>query len=158
LDAAVVIDTSLPEVLTSALDDLLGIRMVECSSERVVLELPITERLHQGYGIVHGGVYATLAETAASIGAALTVRNDGGAVGTSNHTDFLRAVREGRLHAEATPVSRGRSLQLWQVDITDGNGRLVAQSKVKLYNLRARERAHQGNGQAQGEVAASDTG
>ena len=63
------------------------------------------------------------------------VRRPGRGGGVSNHTDFLRAVREGELRAEATPLARGRTSQLWQVEISDGQGRLVAHAKVRLQNL-----------------------
>ena len=53
----------------------------------------------------------------------------------SNQTDFLRAVRDGELTAVGTPVHRGRSQQLWQVEITDADDRLVARGQVRLQNL-----------------------
>lgn len=114
---------------------LLGLRIDQASSDRVVLTCPVTPDLHQPFGLVHGGVYATLAETAASIGASLWFGDQGKVVGVSNHTDFLRAVRRGELRAEATPLSRGRTTQLWQVEIADEQGRLVAHAKVRLQNL-----------------------
>jgi 1,4-dihydroxy-2-naphthoyl-CoA hydrolase len=114
---------------------LFGLRIGEASGDRVVLTCPVTPDLHQPFGLVHGGVYATLAETAASVGASLWFGDQGKVVGVSNHTDFLRAVRRGELRAEATPLSRGRTTQLWQVEIGDEQGRLVAHSKVRLQNL-----------------------
>jgi uncharacterized protein (TIGR00369 family) len=114
---------------------LLGLRFEEASGDRVVLSCPVTPDLHQPFGLVHGGVHATLAETAASVGGALWFGDRGKVVGVSNHTDFLRAVREGELRAEATPLARGRTSQLWQVEISDGQGRLVAHAKVRLQNL-----------------------
>jgi len=114
---------------------LLGIRVEEVSGDRVVLACPVTPELFQPYGLVHGGVHATLAETAASVGGALWFGERGKVVGVSNHTDFLRAVTDGRLRAEATPLARGRTTQLWQVVITDEAGRLVAHAKVRLQNL-----------------------
>jgi 1,4-dihydroxy-2-naphthoyl-CoA hydrolase len=114
---------------------LVGLRIGEASGDRVVLTCPVTPDLHQPFGLVHGGVYATLAETAASVGASLWFGDQGKVVGVSNHTDFLRAVRRGELRAEATPLSRGRTTQLWQVAIGDEQGRLVAHSKVRLQNL-----------------------
>ena len=113
----------------------LGIRFEEASGDRVVLACPVTPELFQPYGLVHGGVHAALAETAASVGGALWFGERGKVVGVSNHTDFLRAVRDGRLRAEATPLARGRTTQLWQVVITDEAGRLVAHAKVRLQNL-----------------------
>jgi 1,4-dihydroxy-2-naphthoyl-CoA hydrolase len=114
---------------------LLGVRVEEASGDRVVLSCPVTPDLHQPFGLVHGGVHATLAETAASVGGALWFGDRGKVVGVSNHTDFLRALREGELRAEATPLARGRTSQLWQVEISDGQGRLVAHAKVRLQNL-----------------------
>jgi 1,4-dihydroxy-2-naphthoyl-CoA hydrolase len=114
---------------------LLGLRVEEASGDRVVLSCPVTSDLHQPYGLVHGGVHATLAETAASIAGALWFADRGKVVGISNHTDFLRAVRDGRLRAEATPLARGRTTQLWQVAISDDRQRLVAHAKVRLQNV-----------------------
>ena len=74
---------------------------------------------HQPWGLVHGGVYATTVESACSIGASAAVDEAGQfAVGLSNHTDFLRAHREGRLDVRAVPVHQGRTGQLWHCDIT----------------------------------------
>jgi 1,4-dihydroxy-2-naphthoyl-CoA hydrolase len=123
------------EQVETGLIKLLGIRIEEASADRVVLTCPVTPDLHQPFGLVHGGVYATLAETAASVAGAGWFGDRGKVVGVSNHTDFLRAVREGGLRAEATPLSRGRTTQLWQVEISDDHGRLVAHSKVRLQNL-----------------------
>jgi 1,4-dihydroxy-2-naphthoyl-CoA hydrolase len=114
---------------------LVGLRFTEVSGDRVVLTCPVTADLHQPYGLVHGGVHATLAETAASVGAALWLGERGKVVGVSNHTDFLRAVRAGELRAEATPLAQGRTAQLWQVEIRDDQQRLVAHAKVRLQNV-----------------------
>ena len=114
---------------------LVGIRVEQASGDRVVLTCPVTPDLHQPFGLVHGGVYATLAETAASVGGSLWFGDQGKVVGVSNHTDFLRAVRHGELRAEATPLARGRTTQLWQVEIVDEQGRLIAHAKVRLQNL-----------------------
>jgi 1,4-dihydroxy-2-naphthoyl-CoA hydrolase len=114
---------------------LVGLRFEEVSGDRVVLRCPVSGDLHQPYGLVHGGVHATLAETAASVGGALWFGDRGKVVGVSNHTDFLRAVRDGELRAEATPLARGRTTQLWQVEISDDQGRLVAHAKVRLQNV-----------------------
>jgi uncharacterized protein (TIGR00369 family) len=115
-------------------NDTLGVTFVEMTGDRVVLECPVGPHLLQPYGIVHGGVYCSLAETAASVGAALWFGDRGNVVGVANHTNFLRATREGILTATATPVQRGRTQQLWRVDIEAG-GRLAAAGEVRLANL-----------------------
>jgi 1,4-dihydroxy-2-naphthoyl-CoA hydrolase len=125
-------------------NNILGFVIDELSGDAVRGHLTIHENLLQPYGIVHGGVYASLAETAASIGGATwnTARVPGGrTVGVSNSTHFLRATRDGTLSVVAIPQHRGRTLQLWQVDITDEQGRLVAKSDVRLANLEAQSGA-----------------
>ena len=90
---------------------------------------------HQPMGIVHGALYTGAIETAASVGAFLAVTGSGQfAVGVDNLTDFVRPVKEGRLEVDARAASQGRMLQLWEVDITDDQGRLVAKGRVRLAN------------------------
>jgi 1,4-dihydroxy-2-naphthoyl-CoA hydrolase len=113
----------------------LGIVVRTATPDRVLLELPVGPHLHQPFGLVHGGVYCTLVETAASIGASLAHAGHGQVVGVANHTDFLRAVREGTLTAVGTPIHRGRSQQLWLVEVSDQVGRLIARGEVRLSNL-----------------------
>lgn len=114
---------------------LLGLKFEELSGDRVVISWQVRPELHQPYGVQHGGVYCAVVETAASVGAGLWLGEPGKVVGVANQTDFLRAVREGELTAVGTPVHRGRSQQLWQVEITDGEGRLAARGQVRLQNL-----------------------
>ncbi|MEV1333392.1 PaaI family thioesterase [Micromonospora costi] len=123
--------------LTGGFVKLLGLRIDEATADRVVIRWEVRPDLHQPFGIQHGGVYCSVVETAASVGASLWLAGRGTVVGVSNQTDFLRAVREGELTAVGTPVHRGRSQQLWQVEITDGDERLVARGQVRLQNLSA---------------------
>jgi 1,4-dihydroxy-2-naphthoyl-CoA hydrolase len=113
----------------------LGVQWVAIGPEEVVLRLPVRPELHQPYGIVHGGVYCTLVETAASVGAALWFGDRGDVVGVANHTDFLRPVREGTLTAVASPIHRGRTQQLWLVEVSDEADRRIARGQVRLVNL-----------------------
>ena len=119
---------------SSGFDDLVGLRVLSANGDGVVAELDIEAKHLQPGGIVHGGVYATLVETTASVGASLWLGDDGYAMGLANHTDFLRAVGEGTLRAEAVPVQRGRTLQLWEVLVTDEQERPIAHGKVRLMN------------------------
>jgi uncharacterized protein (TIGR00369 family) len=124
----------LPE-LACRFDKVMGLRFEEATADRVVAVVPVTPDLHQHYGIVHGGVYAAMVETTASVGAAIWLGDGGRPVGIANSTDFLRPVREGELRAVATPHNRGRSTQLWEVAVTDERGRAVARGRVRLMNL-----------------------
>ncbi|MEU7997213.1 PaaI family thioesterase [Micromonospora sp. NPDC049060] len=121
--------------LTGGFVALLGLKLDEVDGDRVVIRWQVRPELHQPFGIQHGGVYCSVVETAASIGGSLWLGERGRVVGVSNQTDFLRAVRDGELTAVGTPVHRGRSQQLWQVEITDADARLVARGQVRLQNL-----------------------
>lgn len=117
---------------------LTGIELTDASVDLCEGRVEIVPDHQQPYGVVHGGVYCTLIETLASTGAALWAMDQGmaGAVGLSNKTDFLRATTEGVLLGKATPIHRGRTQQLWQVDVTrEVDGKLVAQGQVRLQNV-----------------------
>ena len=116
----------------------MGIVITSVTPDAVTAELEVAEKHLQGYGIVHGGVHAGLIETLASIGAAVVAMPRGQrVVGLENNTSFIRAVRAGRLRAEARPVTRGRSSQVWEAWIRDAEGKLVAQGRVRLLCLEA---------------------
>ncbi|MDL4817477.1 PaaI family thioesterase [Actinomadura opuntiae] len=124
-----------PSGYAGPLDRTLGLRVVEASDREVVAEIEVTDGLMQAYGIVHGGVYCAINETVCSMGAALTVGLEHRVVGISNHTRFIRAVREGRLTARARPVDRVGDHVTWQAAITDDEGRLAAEGTVNLLRL-----------------------
>ena len=113
-----------------------GLVLDEITAARVTGHLTLGPDYHTPWGIVHGGVYTTAIESAASVGASTAVRDQGQvAVGLTNTTHFLRAVSEGRVNVEATALSQGRTHQLWRVDITDESGRLLAHGEVRLQNV-----------------------
>ena len=113
-----------------------GLIVGEVSASRVTGHVQLGPEHHTPWGIVHGGVYTTAIESAASIGASAAVRDKGQvAVGLTNTTHFLRSLSTGRLNVEATALSQGRTQQLWRVDITDGSGRLIAHGEVRLQNV-----------------------
>ncbi len=117
------------------LDSELGFTYPHVGPDRVVLTWQITPIHHQPYGLVHGGVYCAAVESAASVGAATWFGDRGKVVGVSNQTDFLRGATAGTMTATATPIHRGRSQQLWLVEIRDGDDKLVARGQVRLQNL-----------------------
>ncbi len=115
--------------------DYLGLEITEVSGSRVVATWTASEKHHQPYGIVHGGVHASVVETLGSVGAATWFGDRGQCVGVSNSTDFFRAVREGELTSVATAVHQGRSQQLWLVETHDSEGRLVSRGQLRVQNL-----------------------
>jgi uncharacterized protein (TIGR00369 family) len=113
-----------------------GLILDEITPTRVTGHLVLGPEHHTPWGIVHGGVYTTAIESAASVGASTAVRDQGQvAVGLTNTTHFLRSVTEGRVNVEASALSQGRMHQLWRVDITDDSGKLIAHGEVRLQNV-----------------------
>jgi len=113
-----------------------GLVLDEITADRVTGHLDLSPEHHTPWGIVHGGVYTTAIESAASVGASHAVRDRGQvAVGLTNTTHFLRSLTIGRVNLEAAALSQGRTQQLWQVDITDESGRLIAHGEVRLQNV-----------------------
>ena len=117
----------------SHFDELIGLVIDEATPDGVTAHFEITPQLQQPYGILHGGVLCSVVETVGSVSGA--VWSGGAVVGTSNHTNFIRATRSGVLTARSTPIHRGRTQQLWDVDITDSDGRLVAKGQLRLANI-----------------------
>jgi 1,4-dihydroxy-2-naphthoyl-CoA hydrolase len=112
-----------------------GLQFDVLTGTEVRAHLDASKEHHTPWGIVHGGLYTTVIESAASVGATYAVLPDGKfAVGVSNQTDFLRPHVAGRLDVHATPVQQGRTLQLWLVEITNGEGRTIARGQVRLMN------------------------
>lgn len=117
-----------------------GQQLLEVTPERVRARIEITPRHHQPYGIVHGGVYCSIVEGVASVGAgtAAVLAGQPGVVGVANATDFLRShsAEQGALLAEGWPIHTGRSLALWQVEIRrERDGKLVARGQVRFHVL-----------------------
>jgi 1,4-dihydroxy-2-naphthoyl-CoA hydrolase len=121
---------------TSAFVAQAGLVVDSVAPDRVTGHIDLGAEHHTPWGIVHGGVYATAVESAASIGATTAVHGRGKvAVGLTNTTHFLRSLSAGRVDVEAIALYQGRTHQLWRVDVTDASDRLVAHGEVRLQNV-----------------------
>ncbi len=129
--------TALLNGILKGWDKAMGLTFTKATLEEVHAEIEISDIHVQQYGLVHGGVYAGMIEALCSTGAAINAmaRGQQGSVGLDNSTSFVRAVRKGTIRAVATPMSRGRRTQVWQADVRDGHGRLLATGRVRLLNL-----------------------
>ena len=126
-------DLQLPYRAEHGLDGLLGLELLELTDELARGRLAVREELKQPAGLVHGGVYACVAESLASIATGLAVHREGKlAMGLSNQTSFLRPITEGTLHAEARRKHRGRSTWVWEVEISDDQGRLCVLTRMTV--------------------------
>ena len=122
----------------SAFMKLLGLSFEEMGPEQVVAYFETGVDLHQPWGLVHGGVFTAVIETAATTGAYQAVKDRGQlAVGVNNVTDFLRPHQQGRLRVIAEPLQQGKSQQLWQVIVEREDGKTVARGQVRLQNVEA---------------------
>ena len=116
----------------------LGLVFTRASQAEVACEVAVGPHLTQPYGLVHGGVYATIVETVASVGAALVAMPRGQTtVGLENTTTFLRATRAGKLVGVGVPLHAGRTTQVWEVEVRDDAGKLCAKGRVRMQCLEA---------------------
>ena len=120
-----------PEARPS-IHELLDVEVLEASPEKVVLRLPVNWKVHQPYGILHGGVSALLAESAASLGGSLAADPGRGVVGIELNASHLRPLRDGHLTATATPIRVGRTVQVWRIALTGDDGRAVCEARCSL--------------------------
>jgi len=120
------------EALT-AFDRLCGVELIELGDELVRGRVEVENRHKQPAGLVHGGLYATIAEALAVAGTARVVAADGrAATSLSTQTSFLRPITAGVIEAAARPRHRGRSTWVWEVEISDAAGRLCVLSRVTI--------------------------
>ncbi|MEO6470347.1 MAG: PaaI family thioesterase [Aeromicrobium sp.] len=118
------------------LDGALGVSVQEMTPDTVVLVWTVGKAHLQPYGIVHGGAYCTVHETAASLAGQAWLGDKGIIVGVNNNTDFLRQAGEGdQMTTTALPIHRGRKQQLWRMETVQQDGKVVAIGQVRLQNL-----------------------
>jgi len=124
------------EELSAALqgfDKLYGLRLLAFSDTEVRAQVTVRDEVKQPAGLVHGGVYAAMAEAMASLATALAVLEDGRmAQGLSNSTSFLRPVTEGVVHAHAVRLHRGRTTWVWDVHFRDDADRMCAVTRMTI--------------------------
>jgi 1,4-dihydroxy-2-naphthoyl-CoA hydrolase len=124
------------EQLNTALqgfDRLYGLELLHCSDTEVRARLTVREEVKQPMGLVHGGVYASMAESIASMATHLAVFENGeAAMGLSNNTSFLRPITAGTVHAHATRIHRGRTTWVWDVGFSDDADRTCAITRMTI--------------------------
>jgi 1,4-dihydroxy-2-naphthoyl-CoA hydrolase len=117
----------------SPFDRHYGLEIVEAGEELVRGRVSVRGELMQPSGVVHGGVYASIAEGLASLGTNVGVADDGCiGLGMSNHSTFVRPIASGTIHASARRRHRGRTTWVWDVELSDDEGRVCALSRVTV--------------------------
>jgi uncharacterized protein (TIGR00369 family) len=123
----------LPFTVDVGFDALYGLELTEVDDGRVVARVVVRDELKQHAGLVHGGVYASIAESIASLGTHLGVAERGlFATGLSNQTSFLRPITEGTIQAVAVAKHRGRTTWVWEVEMFDDQGRLCVLTRMTV--------------------------
>ena len=114
-------------------EHLMGFELLECSDTHARAQLHVRDELKQPYGLLHGGVYASVAESLASWATAIALRERPSlAVGMANNTSFLRPITEGTVHAAATRMHAGRTTWIWDVELRDDAERLCAITRMTI--------------------------
>lgn len=125
--------------LQQTLVQTLEIEVLEGTKDRVVAKMPVQPKVHQPFGFLHGGASVALAETVASIGAYLNVAENGeSAFGLEINANHVRPKRDGVVTATATPLHRGKTTHIWDIQITDEAGKLVCVSRCTVAITAAR--------------------
>jgi uncharacterized protein (TIGR00369 family) len=126
-------DQTLPFQVRQGFDGLYGLELTELTDDVASGRVLVRDELKQPLGLVHGGVYASIAESLASLGTGIAVAAEGKTVtGLSNQTSFLRPVTDGAIHARAIPRHRGRTTWVWEVEMTDDEGRLCVLTRMTI--------------------------
>lgn len=114
-------------------DRFYGLELIESGPELVRARVAVRDELRQGDGIVHGGVFASIAEALAAYATDVAVVPDGArAMGMANSTTFLRPISDGTIHAVARRRHRGRTTWVWDVELSDDTGKLCAMTRMTI--------------------------
>jgi uncharacterized protein (TIGR00369 family) len=118
----------------NTLMETLNIEFTEIGDDFLVARMPVTPRVHQPDGVLHGGASVALAESVGSAGAYFFLNSEEIIIrGIEIAANHVKSVRDGYVYAHASIVHKGRTTQLWQIKITNEDGALV--SLVKLTTL-----------------------
>ena len=124
---------ALPFQVNQGFNGLIGLELTELTDEIASGTVVVRDELKQPQGLVHGGVYASIAESLASFGTGVAVYPEGKlAMGLSNQTSFLRPITEGTIHAKATRRHKGRTTWVWEVEIFDDDGNLCVLTRMTV--------------------------
>ncbi|MGA8217110.1 MAG: PaaI family thioesterase [Solirubrobacterales bacterium] len=114
-------------IVPAGFSEEIGVEWIDLDPDNARARIKVEERHMQAFGIVHGGVYASLAESLCSAATYVAVRDDGQvALGMANNTTFLRPISSGYVNALARVRQRGRTTWIWDCELTDDDGRVCA--------------------------------
>ena len=123
----------LQPILQNTMSETLGMEVEELGEDYLLMKMPVDNRTKQPYGILNGGASMALAETVASFAGNILIRKENKhCVGLEINGNHLRSVREGHVHAKASPIHIGKRTHVWNIDITDDHNNLVCKARMTL--------------------------
>jgi 1,4-dihydroxy-2-naphthoyl-CoA hydrolase len=126
-------DTAALQGAIQGFDRLYGLELLFVSDTEVRAQLTVRPEVKQPAGLVHGGIYASIAESITSMATHVVVAEAGEmAMGLSNSTSFLRPITEGVVHAVATRLHRGRTTWVWDVRFSNDADRTCAVTRMTI--------------------------
>jgi uncharacterized protein (TIGR00369 family) len=129
----------LNSVCKNTLMETLGIEIIEVSNDKVVASMPVTSKVHQPDGVLHGGATVALAETVGSYASVLSIDTETQMVrGIEIAANHLGSVKEGKVIATATPIHKGKTTHLWEIKIVDEQNKLISHCKLTTIVLSKR--------------------
>jgi uncharacterized protein (TIGR00369 family) len=119
----------------NTLMETLEIKYIDAGEDFLVAQMPVNPRIHQPMGLLHGGASVALAESVGSAASMLLVNNELSEIrGIEIAANHLRAKRTGMVTGTARIVHQGKSIHLWEIKITDENGKLISICKIFMPN------------------------
>ncbi|TCZ73587.1 hotdog fold thioesterase [Paenibacillus albiflavus] len=119
--------------LTGTIIEVLGIVVTEVTEECVVATMPVHDATRQPFGLLHGGASVVLAETVASLGTYNLIDPETeNAVGLEINANHIRSKRDGIVTATGKPLHKGRTTMIWDIQITDEEGKLICVSRCTV--------------------------
>jgi len=116
--------------------ETLGIEYIDVGEDYLTAKMPVTPKVHQPDGVLHGGATAALAESVGSVAAHIFLNaQDVRILGTQITANHIRSLRDGEVFATATAVHKGRTNQLWDVKVTDAEGKLISSCRLSTIAL-----------------------
>ncbi|GIN62043.1 esterase [Robertmurraya siralis] len=125
--------------LKKTLIHALGIEVIKVERGLVVATMPVDERTHQPWGLLHGGASVALAETVASVGAfELVDKSSEVVVGLEINANHVRGKKDGIVTATGTVLHQGKTTMVWDIKITDEEERLICVSRCTMAVIKRR--------------------
>ena len=117
----------------NTMTDQLGIKITDYGNNYICGKMPVDHRTKQPYGLLHGGASVAFAETLGSIGAGMQIDyNNQSVVGVEINASHLKSIKKGWVYGRAQPLRVGKTIQVWDINITDKDDNLICVSRLTL--------------------------